>query len=486
MAEPKPDVKTTHALPERHLPANIEAEQIVLGCVLLEPETAASVVQKLNTSSFFRPTHRVIFRTIQELLEHGKPADVVAVANRLEEKGEAENAGGRLYLNDLLDRVVTTTSLDYYVEIVQKKATLRALVEAGARISELGRDEAEGAETQLARAEEIVSKLSGNGKRGTGASTWATLENTVGPIQWAWPGWLPAGFLVLLAGDVGSGKSALALRIAASFIRGDDWPDGAPFRDETGTVLWCEAESAQAIHLARAKEWGLPLDRILAPFADPLADVRLDDPATVRRIRTMATEPEVCLVVVDSFSGSQRRNEKGVDAGWLSQSLATLARDSGKPVLAIHHLRKRTTEELPEVSLERVRGSTSIVQYARVVWGIDQPDLSQPDRRRLVQLKNNLRRLAPPIGLEIGGDGVQFCEAPARPHVDSQVDKAADLLLALLRVRPRPAVEIQREADGAGLSWETMKRAKKRLGIVAIRKDEAWLWSLPAGETCPF
>ncbi len=169
-------VQTKGVVEARDLPKNVEAEQIVLGSVLLEPQTAGIVVGKLKPGDFYRNTHRVIFRTIRELVERGDPADIVAVANRLEEKEEMENAGGRLYLNELLDRVTTTASLDYYAEIVRKKATLRSLIEAGGWIAELGYGEAKEVEAQLARAQKIVASLSENGSSGSAGSSAAPLS----------------------------------------------------------------------------------------------------------------------------------------------------------------------------------------------------------------------------------------------------------------------------------------------------------------------
>lgn len=79
----------------RDLPKNIEAEQIVLGSALLEPEeTVPIILERLRPEHFYRRSHRVIFRVIRELFDRGEPADIVAVANRLEERNEMEKAGG--------------------------------------------------------------------------------------------------------------------------------------------------------------------------------------------------------------------------------------------------------------------------------------------------------------------------------------------------------------------------------------------------------
>ena len=116
----------------RELPKNIEAEQVVLGSAILEPESTMPMLsEKLVPSDFYERRHRVIFRTISELFERNEPADIILLANRLEETDDMERAGGRMYLNELLDRTTTTASVEYYADIVKRKATLRALIESG-------------------------------------------------------------------------------------------------------------------------------------------------------------------------------------------------------------------------------------------------------------------------------------------------------------------------------------------------------------------
>lgn len=107
------------------------------------------------------------------------------------------------------------------------------------------------------------------------------------PSRGAWPGWLPNGFLCEIVGEQETGKSILALRIAACFLRGDPWLDGSAFNGEVGKVLWAEAEASQAVILQRAKGWGLPIENILHPLGNPLEDVPRND----RRHRAAITPP---------------------------------------------------------------------------------------------------------------------------------------------------------------------------------------------------
>jgi len=162
------DVARVDRMDVRELPRNIEAEQVVLGAAILEPESTVPIlVEKLFPEHFYERRHRVIFRTIRELFDRGEPADIVLLANRLEETADMERAGGRMYLNELLDRTTTTASLEFYADIVKRKATLRSLIEAGGRISELGFDEATEPEEILDHAETLIFDISSRDSGGS-------------------------------------------------------------------------------------------------------------------------------------------------------------------------------------------------------------------------------------------------------------------------------------------------------------------------------
>lgn len=312
-------------------------------------------------------------------------------------------------------------------------------------------------------------------------STWADLDTVLGPIEWDWPGWLAKGFLHILVGMTGEGKSRLALRVCGTYLNGCEWPDGSPYNGDAACVLWCEAEAGQAMNRDRAKAMGYPTERIYSPLGDPLGDFRLNEPAHLAKLAYMAMLPEVKLIVVDSLSGADPTAEKSTEDAKNVNWLAGLARDTQKPILLTHHLRKRGLFDTEgEVSLDRVRGISTILQYARVIWAIDTPNLQDKETKRLSVIKSNLAKKPEPIGFVIN-DEITFTDAPEKPKVETLQDRGVDLLLNLLSKGAMPAKTIEEEFDGAGLSKRTLWEAKKALAIVSTKQPQkGWLWSLPA------
>lgn len=313
--------------------------------------------------------------------------------------------------------------------------------------------------------------------------TWADMAKVIGSVSYQWPGWLPDGMLTMIAAESEMGKSILALRIAKCYLSGAPWPDGTPFTGQPGGVLWAEAESAQAINMTRAIEWGLPIDQIYTPFPDTLQDVILDNDRHREQLSAMASRPDIRLVIVDSLSGGNARTDENSAAMLgLVKWLAELAKNTGKPVILTHHLNKLVVFESQAITLGRVRGNSAIVQIPRVVWGLDRPD---PNSRatRLSVIKSNLGKKPAPLGFTIDSQGPQFTsEAPEAPRVETLQDKAADLLKALLKRGPQPATKLEAEFKDAGLSWDAAQKAKAKLGIVTIRQSGHWEWALPASK----
>lgn len=466
---------------------DIGAEKAVLGSLLIDPAAMGlDVIKALAPADFYAAKHQWLFGAMRTLHGDDKPHnDLVLLSNVLGTDKLKDLEGGG-YITHLLNDTPSALRVKHYAEIVLQWAGKRRFWHALDKTVKKFHKNA-----PTIAADILCDELTKNLRRSvprdyladlepTG-STWADLDAVIGPIKWAWRNWLPYGLLTILSGEPGSGKSALALRLGACFLRGDSWPDGTAYAGETGAILWGEAEAAQAINLSRAKRWGLPIESIVNPLTDPLGDICLDDPGQLHTIENMARRQDVKMIVIDSLSGSQRRrDENSSEILSLVRWFAELARDTGKPVIVTHHLRKRGILDADgKPSLDRLRGSSAIVQPARVIWALDCPDLEDVETKRLSVIKNNLARFADPLGLRVSEQGVTFCAAPKAPKVMTILDQAIEALRALLASGPMESDPLLEELRGMGISQSTARRAKTRLGIVVRKKAGVWSWSLP-------
>ena len=139
---------------EKLPPQNIEAEQSVLGCLLIDQEAITKIADLLRADDFYKTDHQKIYQAVLELYEKRQPLDILSVTARLEEKKELETVGGRTYLTSLVNSVATASHVVSYAQIIQKKSTLRRLINAATDIVNLGfLEEAEDITRVLDKAE---------------------------------------------------------------------------------------------------------------------------------------------------------------------------------------------------------------------------------------------------------------------------------------------------------------------------------------------
>ena len=126
------------SLVDRIPPSNLEAEMALLGSVLVDKEMMAAVSEIVRPSDFYASLHESIYLALYALYESGKPLDKVALAEELRSRGMLDKIGGLAYLSSLMETVPTAASAEYYAKIVREKASLRGLIHAGTRITQLG------------------------------------------------------------------------------------------------------------------------------------------------------------------------------------------------------------------------------------------------------------------------------------------------------------------------------------------------------------
>ena len=145
-----------NGLPEKLPPQSIEAEQSLLGSLMLDRNAIIKVADFLMPQDFYRGSHQEIYRACQELFEKGEPIDLLSLANRLKERGKLEEVGGNGYLTELVNSVPTASHVLNYGKIIQRKKILRDLIEASHEIGLLGYDEGEDTDLLLDEAEKKI------------------------------------------------------------------------------------------------------------------------------------------------------------------------------------------------------------------------------------------------------------------------------------------------------------------------------------------
>src|SRR5277367_2767999 len=143
---------------ERMPPQSLDAEQAVLGALLVSGDGMARIVDLLEPEYFYRKAHQVIYAAMLDLFDNNEPIDIVTVSQYLKDEGKLEGVGGRQYITDLSLAIATTANLEYYARIVQEKALLRHLIKAGTEIVSQCYEEPD-ADAAIDRAEHLIFSL---------------------------------------------------------------------------------------------------------------------------------------------------------------------------------------------------------------------------------------------------------------------------------------------------------------------------------------
>lgn len=304
--------------------------------------------------------------------------------------------------------------------------------------------------------------------------TLAELAESLPPVRWLWPGWIPRGMVSLLGAYQGTGKSYFVLDLARTVIHGGTWPDGAP-AEKLGKVIYVDAEAIPQVNNERAVK--LQLNRhqlyLLMPTAGEIFD--LTAAKWQDRLTDMvgALRPE--LIIIDSYSSISSSGQNSVeDTARLLAYLTGLAALADCGFLVLHHLRKPPGGQLnlPGMSVHDFRGSGNITAMARSVMGLSviqngrQFSLNGP--RRLDLVKTNLGPYPDSLGIEMqtAGDLVKFAygQAPSYDGAAEEIDPAAWLLDFLESNGPTLYRDLLAEAEAEKISKSALYRARKKLG----------------------
>lgn len=388
-------------------PHNLEAEQAIIGSVMVKPDAINEVMDIVSAESFYSDKHRRIWETILELHQKGEPLDILSLSNRLKEKSLLDQLGGTTYLGELLDRVPSASNIKNYCEIVQKKYMMRQLIETSDFISGLGYDESGELEEILDEAEKklfSVTNYSGTSKfvalKDTLNEAWERLErlhNSKDELRG-----VPSGFkdldnklsgfqksdLIILAARPSMGKTAFALDIARQAAVVHNIPVGIFSLEMSAQQLVDRMLSAES----RVDAWKLRTGRNLHIEHDfrnlregmdklARAPIYIDDQPgnNIIKMRSVArrlkSEKGLGLIIVDYLQlmvPTQSKNNDNVvqQVTEISRSLKNLARELEVPVIALSQLSRAVESRGGKPRLSDLRDSGSIEQDADVVMFI--------------------------------------------------------------------------------------------------------------------
>lgn len=394
-------------------PQAIDAEQSMLGCILLDGDTIINVADIVFVDDLYKREHRAIYQTMLDLYGKREAIDILSVGSALRDGGVLEEIGGNTYLSSLVNRVPTPTHAVQYAKIVKKKKTLRSLIDASHAIAELGWSEEEDTEKLLDEAERRIFAISqasvqqdfdrvSNSLEEAYARIEALAQNDGGirGVPTGFPdldnilsGMQASDFLVLAARP-SLGKTSLALDIARHVALDSELPVGIFSIEMSRAQIVDRLLSAES----RVNLWKLRNGKLSGSDFEKLRDAldRLssapifvdDNPSpTPLQMRTMArrlqAEHGLSLIIVDYMQliDAQSVGDSLVhQVTEISRSLKAMARELDVPVLALSQL-SRAVENRPDQipKLSDLRESGSIEQDADVVMFIYREDRVNPE-----------------------------------------------------------------------------------------------------------
>jgi len=415
-----PENSPNFALPEKLPPQSIEAEQSLLGSLMLGKNVIIQVADFLKPEDFYRKTHQEIYSACLELFQKGEPVDILSVSNRLREKNLLEEIGGNSYLTELINSVPTPSHALNYAKIVHRKGILRDLIAASQEIGLIAFDETEDTDAILDKAEKRIFSIAQKGLTQEFVPVKSTLVDAFERIdklskhQGGLRG-LPTGFtdldnilaglqksdLIILAARPTLGKSALALNFAANIAIHQKVPVG---------IFSLEMSRDQVVDrlissLAGVDLWRLRTGRLSAEGEDndftriqqalgilSEAPIYIDDAAspTVLQMKAMCrrlqAENGMGLVVIDYLQLMEPVNPYANPVQQVSENsraLKALARELNIPVLVVSQLSRAVEQRSPQIPrLADLRQSGTIEQDADVVLFIYREDRYRPETPR--------------------------------------------------------------------------------------------------------
>lgn len=396
MGKPKV-ISSTHRLP----PQNLEAEQCVLGSVLLQQGALAKVLELITDDDFYRDAHKTIFAAMAALFDKSEPQDIITVTNVLKDWHKLDEVGGPAYLASLTDIVPVTANIGYYAGIVREKSILRRLIQTTTEISGRCYEEQDDIDGLLDEVEQTVFEIARSKSNqafhpisSIVTSTFKTVEKlferkeqiTGVPTGYDQFDRMTAGLqpsdLIIIAGRPSMGKTALAMNMVQGAAIQSKISVGVfsleMSKEQLGMRMLCSMSRVDSNRLRtgflKDQDWP-KLTRAAGILSE--APIFIDDTPAISvlemraKARRLKTEHNLGLVVVDYLqlmrgrSSAERREQ---EISEISRSLKAMAKELNIPVVALSQL-NRSLESRPNKrpQLSDLRESGAIEQDADLI-----------------------------------------------------------------------------------------------------------------------
>lgn len=387
-------------------PQNIEAEQSLLSCVLIDKNAVFKIIDIVSAEDFYKDAHQEIFSAMRELFAHQEPIDILTLSNKLEEGKKLTEVGGKTYLARLSNFVATASNAEHYAKIIKNKSTLRKLQKVASDISDLSFDEESDVDEVLDKVERKVFDVSQNYSKNLFVPIETLLTEAFDRIdelhkQGGKLRGLPTGFidldnllaglqksdLVILAARPSVGKTTLALDIARMSAIKSKQPVGIFSLEMSKEQLVDRMLCAQAgVSLWRMRTGKLSDNEENNDFSKigqsmgelSEAPIYIDDSPNnaimdIRaKARRLKMDRGLGLLIIDYLQLMEGRGKykdnRVQEVSEISRGLKGIARELDIPVLALSQLSRAVEQTTPAIpKLAHLRESGSIEQDADVV-----------------------------------------------------------------------------------------------------------------------
>ncbi|WP_027396757.1 replicative DNA helicase [Anaerovibrio lipolyticus] len=401
---------------DRVPPQNIDAEQAVLGAMLIKKEAIAEVSQILRPEDFYRDAHKIVYEAMLTLFNKNEPADIVTVSDYLNNENLMEKVGGVTFITALANTVPTAANVTYHAKIVREKSDLRHLINTATDIASMAYESSDDVADVIDKSEKMIMEVANRQNVSAFTPMRDIVMETFDKINVLYESkggltGIPCGFtdldkltsglqasdLILVAARPSMGKTAFTLNIGAHVA----------LKEHKNVAFFSlEMSKQQLVQRMLCSEGGIDSQKLrkgeldktdwskLVNVANKVAEAPLyiDDTAgiTVMELRSKArrlkAEKGLDLIIIDYLQLMQGRTGKGAtdnrqqEISEISRSLKAVARELNVPVIALSQLsRSVESRQIKRPMLSDLRESGSLEQDADIVMFLYREDYYDPE-----------------------------------------------------------------------------------------------------------